>query len=168
MIVSDFLSSTVSFLSSKSPKADFVTYCHDLAKLESASIHLDYLAIHFGFSFSDLFDLTISGHQKILSALQSSPYCIIAHSVPEYDPDYSHVGVYLKNKYVLSGELIDVVGHDESVRPTAHHLLSRFFEQGLTDRGAIILFEQSIIPVMKKGKNELKKRSGVDVFLYAR
>lgn len=167
MIISDFLSSTVSSLSNKYPKADFATYCHDLARQESASVNPDYLTTHFGFSFADLFDHVIVDHKKILSALQSTPYCIIAHSTPEYDPDYSHVGVYLKNKYDFSGEIMDVVGCDESILCTAFHLLSRFFQRGLIDRGAIILFEQAVIPVSKKDKNELRKQSRVDVFLYS-
>jgi len=167
VIISDFLSSTFLSLSDKHPKADFVTYCHDLARQESASVNPEDLVTHFGFSFADLFDQIIVDHKKILSALQSAPYCIIAHNTPEYDPDYSHVGVYLKNKYAFSGEIIDVVGCDESIRHTALHLLSRFFERGLADRGAIILFEQAVVPVSKKDKNELKKRSRVDVFLYS-
>lgn len=152
----------------KPPKPDFIAYCNDLAKQEAAYVNSIYLSKHFGFSFADLFDQTVAKHEVILSALQSSPYCIIAHATPEYDPDYSHVGVYLKNRYDFSGEIMDVIAHDDSVRCIAFHLLSRFFHDGFINPGAVILFEQSVIPVSKYRNHALKNRSQVAVYLLSK
>ncbi len=168
MLITDAFSSTITAKSIKPPKPDFIAYCHDLAKQESAYINSDCLSTQFGFSFADLFDQTIAGNKAILSALQLSPYCIIVHATPEYDPDYSHIGVYLKNQYDFTGDVIDVISNDQSILSVGFHLLSRFFQSGLTDRGAVIFFDQSVVPILKNPNAELNNQNRVDVFLFSR
>ena len=165
MVMMNIFSSTTAAINIKPPKPDFTAYCHDFAKQESAYIDSDALTTHFGFSFADLFDQTIARNKGMLSALQSCPYCIIAHAGPEYDPGYSHVGVYLKNQHAFMGEMIDVISQDASILSLAFHLLSRFFQSGSADRGAVIFFEQPVIPILKNSHHVLKNQSRVDVFL---
>lgn len=166
MILCHIFSQKISGYRNRPPKSDFITYCSDLAKLESAYLHTEYFTTQIGFSFSEMFDHAIAPYTKILDALQKAEYCVIAHAQPEYDPDYSHVGVYLKNRYAFAGEMVDVITQRGSERKIALHLMFRFFEMKKIMRGAVLIFEQGVIPVSKDPLAVCHDEHCVEVWLF--
>lgn len=121
---------------------------------------------HIGYSFSQLFDHLIAPNSYLLLQLQEVDYCIIAHSTPEYDPDFTHVGVYLKNRYGFAGEIIDVMASNGAETEIAFQFMLRFFELKTMARGAVIRFEQSVIPVSTYSDAAIPRKNNITLYLF--
>lgn len=129
------------------PKDDYVIYCRDLAKQENA--FFDENSMMGALKFTDMLDLAFIQNKTCLEILKKTSICLLIHAYPEFDPDYSHVGVYLKNKYALNGELFDVIAPSDELLSLGQHLLSQLIDVKKQQTGAILWFDQPIAPVSK-------------------
>lgn len=150
----------------RTPKKDFIDYCNDLAKQESAMVDESCFSNAFGYSFTALFDQLILTNHHLLSQLQIAEYCMLVSSTPEYDPDYSHVGCYLKNRYAFAGDMMDVMAQAGMGCCIAFRLMLRFFELKKIKRGAVMQFEQSVIPVSKFSNATERGQNNITLYLF--
>lgn len=132
----------------KNPRADFVSYCTDLAHHTCSD--LDSLALYssVGCSFSDLFDQFVYVNPEVLQTLKGADYCFIVHETPEFDPGYSHVGVYIKNKYKVSSEIFDFISCETMALFSAMKIARLFIGNGALKNAAFLFFEQESVPVV--------------------
>jgi hypothetical protein len=127
------------------PKNDYLVYCQDLARQENAFYHEQHACS--GLKFSEMLDLIFMRNKNCLGILQKTAGCIFVHTYPEFDPDYSHVGVYLKNKYALQCELFDVIAGVDVALSIAHHVLSQWLHKKEQQHGVVVWLDQPVTSV---------------------
>lgn len=135
--------------SNTKPRANFIEYCDDLKNTIGGCLVPRSLKQDFGFSFSTLMDQFISHHENVLLDLRRAHFCVMISVGCEYDPVYSHLGVYLAEKYGIACDVIDVMEQGVLSVVTALHLLHALFSEKEISRAVILGLDQRVMPVIK-------------------
>ena len=121
-------------------RREFSIYCRDLNKITGGFSDDTLLENQHQLSFSEISDQAIALYPEILNALKAVDLCVIAHDHYECNPQYTHLGTYLINRYALNCDVFDVIGNAlMPAHQTAKKIIERYFLCGKIESAIIFL-----------------------------
>lgn len=122
-------------------KSDFERMHQDFDRIFANAKCCHNQLIQSGYEYAALFELLVK-QTDVLALMQEVSFCVIVSVVPEFDPSFTHIGCYLKDRYQLLCDMIDI--SDQTSLPifSAVSIMSDYMVSTKVSHTAILVFQQ--------------------------
>lgn len=139
------------------PRLRYTQYCEDLYRFHEKSIDQETYLYGGQYSLSKIGDEMMQHCREWFHNLEM---LVTASWSYDFDPDHTHCGPYLAERYHLHSDLFDVCNQGTLPVFTAVHLLQRYLENKIYKKGMILALEQTTIPRNIKDHDVIPKYDG--------